>query len=333
MTITKSTLDDIFKVFETRFNAAQQAAVQPAFPNELTEGDIAITVQSGGAATVHAWLNQIKGMRQWVGPRVINALKAGVLTVTNDDYENTVGVSRNNIEDDSYGVFAPLIGAMGADSQLLWRRLAVAALQGNGLWADGNPFFCSGRQLGDAGSVITNAVAAALSKAAVESAIATMRAWKGAGGEPLEVAPDTLVVGPALESLAKLICEADLVANDAGTATQSNVSTARALKVRVSGRILGNGWFVTGRKGGIPAVAVQQRKAGILTRMDADSDEAVFMLNEYRYGTHARGASFLTMPFLAYAGGMSGVPAWAEKTDGSDTSNVEASDLGQHAEP
>ena len=247
-----------------------------------------------------------------MGERVLNNAKLGKLTVVNRDFENTIKVSRNEIEDDQYGVYAPLVGMMGADAENLWKKLAIEALLGNGEWADGNPFFCSGRVLGE--STFTNAVTTSFSKAAVESAIAAMRGWKLYGGEPGEIRPDVLLVGPSLEASAKLICEADLVSD--GTTTVSNVSPAKALKVRVSQSLVGdhaNEWYVLGDKNGVKAVGIQKRKLPVLTRKDHDEDTNVFMTNDFLYGVHARGEGFMTLPFLAYKGGAAAVAAWEEK--------------------
>lgn len=315
MNITAANLDALFKTYQTKFAEAQKNAQQRVTPNDLQPEDIAISFIAGGSATQHSWLNQLKGIHEWVGQRVIEQLKLGKLTVVNRDFENTVTVSRNEIEDDQYGVYAPLIGMMGADAENLWKKLALEALLGNGDWADGNKFFCSGRVLkeaeGDSAAVtITNGVTTAFSKAAVETAIAAMRGWKLGGGEPAEVRPDVLLVGPSLEGAAKQVCEADLVSD--GTATVSNVSTAKALKVRVSPLITGNNWFVLGDKNGVKAVGVQKRKLPQLTRMDKDTDQEAFMSNNFLYGVHARGEGFLTLPFLAYQGGMSSVPEWSD---------------------
>ena len=307
MNITAETLDALFKTFQTKFTEAQKAARSRVTPNDLLPEDIALAFTGAGSATQHSWLEQLHGIHEWVGERVLNNAKLGKLTVVNRDFENTVTVSRNEIEDDQYGVYAPLIGMMGADAENLWKKLAIEALTGNGEWADGNPFFCSGRVLGE--STFTNGVTTALSKAALETAIATMRGWKLYGGEPGEVRPDVLLVGPALESLAKQICEADLIA-DGGT-TVSNVSPARAVKVRVSQRLTGDEWYLCGDKNGVKAVGVQKRKLPELTRLDSPTDQEVFMSNNFLYGVHARGEAFMTLPFLCYKGGMSSVPAWA----------------------
>lgn len=312
MVINRANMDALFNTYNTAFSAAQQAAAVRATPNAFMISDVAIMISSTGAATVHAWLEQIKAMREWIDERVINNIKLGKLTVINRDFENTVAVDRNDIEDDQYGQFAPLIGAMGADADGLWDRLGIEALTINGNWADGNAFFCSDRIIGD--STITNAVTTALSLAAVEAGLVAMQSYTLYGGEPADVSSEYLVVGPSLEATAKAFCEALIVANTAGTAGISNVSPAMMLKVRVSRRLVGTHaakWYITGRKGGIPAIAVQKRKLPTLTRMDKNDDENVFMSKKFLYGTDARGESFLTMPFLAYAGGLSSVDAWA----------------------
>ena len=312
MKATAANLDALFKTFQTKFTEAQKTAQQRATPNDLLPEDIALAFMGSGSATQHSWLEQIKGIHEWIGERVLNNAKLGKLTVINRDFENTIKVSRNEIEDDQYGVYAPLIGMMGADAENLWKKLAIEAITGNGEWADGNPFFCSGRTLGD--STITNAVTTSFSKAALEAAIAAMRGWTLYGGEPGEVRPDVLLVGPTLEAAAKQICEADLVSD--GTTTVSNVSPAKALKVRVSQSLVGNRaneWYVFGDKNGVKAVGIQKRKLPELTRMDRDTDGNVFMRNDFLYGVHARGEGFMTLPFLAYKGGAAAVDAWEEK--------------------
>ena len=309
MNITAANLDALFKTFQTKFNDAQAAAQSRVTPNDLVPEDIAMSFVGSGSATQHSWLNQLKGIHEWVGQRAINARNLGKLTVVNRDFENTVTVSRNEIEDDQYGVYAPLIAMMGADAEGLWKKLALEAILGNGEWADGNPFFCSGRKLG--ASTITNAVATAFSKDALEAAIAAMRGWTLHGGEPGEVRPDVLLVGPTLEASAKQICEADLISDNG--ATVSNVSPAKAVKVRVSQKLVGdhaNEWYLLGDKNGVKAVGLQKRKLPELTRLDSPTDQEVFMSNNFLYGVHARGEGFLTLPFLAYKGGAASVASF-----------------------
>lgn len=318
MVINQANMDALFKTYSKRFSDAQAAQAARAYPNQLTAEDVAMLMPVSGSAVQHSWLDQIKGIHEWVGERVLNNIKLQALTVVNRSFENTVSVPRTSIEDDQYGMFAPLIGALGADAEQLWLKLAVASLVANGVWADGNPFFCAGRKLSDekGAAAMTNAVTTVLSKVAAEAALTAVRGFTLAGDEPADVVPELLVVGPSLEGAAKAIVEADVEANTGGTLAVSNVSPARMLKVRVDARLTGDHaakWFVTARKAGIPAVCVQQRKKPVLTRLDRDTDVNVFMRDQFLYGVDARGASFLTLPCLAYVGGLSSVPAWDKK--------------------
>lgn len=304
--ITKSLLDEIFRDFSAAFNKAYNSEPDPSDRETLRVEDIAMTFASSGSATDHTWLGQLPAMREWTGSRVIGDLDLGKITVVNRDFEDTVSLKRTAIEDDSYGAFANLLEALGLAARDLWRKLAVDALLANGDWADGKKFFASGRSIGDA--TITNGVTTAFSAAAVETAIATMRGWKLDGGRIANVRPKMLVVGPSNLSAARRVCNSELVATAAGTATESNPLRG-LLQYRVCDEIDGGAWYLLGEAGGVRAVAVQKRKEPKLTRKDRDEDDNVFMTNVNYYGADARGEGFLTLPFLAYAGGMSEVPS------------------------
>jgi len=308
MLITPSNMNALFKTFSTRFNDAQKAAAGRTGEFDALLEEVAMSMNVSGASTTHGWMEQIRSMREWVGPRVINNIKLGGLTVVNRPFENTIGVPVTALEDDEYGVFAPLIGMMGADGEALWKRLFIEALIGNGSWADGNPFFCSGRKLSDVSSTITNAVTTELSPAAFEAALKAIRKWKLFGGEPAEVTPTILLVGPDKEEAARLILKAALV-NDGNDVQVSNTLVDR-VKLRVDTRIDGNQWFVLAEKNGLQAFVIQKRKVAVLTRRDAATDSCVFDKGEAQYGTDARGEAFGALPFLAYAGGLQSVPAW-----------------------
>jgi len=310
MIANRASLDALFMVFRTAFNEAVAEANHRVTPNTMLVDDVAMTILSSGAATTHAWMGQVPSMREWIGDRLVQDIIGEKLVVTNDNYENTVGLSRNDIEDDQYQTFTHVVRALGGAAEAVWKQLAIKALLGNGTWADVNPFFCSGRKLSADSGTMTNASTAALSGAAVEAAIAAMLSWKLHGGREAGATPEVLLVGPSLLASAKQIVEAQIVAQ--GGAGVSNVSPAMMLSVRFTPLITNNQWYVLGNKFGIRPVAVQKRKPATLTRMDADTDEHVFTKNEVRYGADARGAGFLTMPFLAYAGGMASVPAWAD---------------------
>lgn len=311
--ITKEFLNDLFKTYSAAFNKAYNAAPDPSDKETLRVEDFAMLVQSAGAATDHTWLGQLPAMREWVGSRVLNDLDLGKITVVNREFEDTVHIKRTAIEDDNFGAFSNLVEALGIAARDLWRQLAIKAMLDNGVWADGKKFFASGRTIGegDNAATITNGVTTAFSASAVEAAIAAMRGWKLGGGRVAGVRPKLLVVGPQNLAAARRVCNSELVATAAGTATESNPLRG-LLQYRVCDEIDGGAWYLFGEVANIRAVAVQKRKEPTLVRKDRDEDDNVFMQGEYYYGADARGEGFLTLPFLAYAGGMAEVPSAAD---------------------
>ena len=80
---------------------------------------------------------------------------------------------------------------------------------------------------------------------------------------------------------------------------------ATTLSVAIAGK-----WLLMGEIAGIRGVCVQKRKEPILVAKNQPTDDNVFLDNEAYFGADARGEAFLTLPFLAYAGGLGSVAAW-----------------------
>jgi phage major head subunit gpT-like protein len=308
MVVNQANMAQLFKGFSARFNKGFNAPVDPQDKETMRLEDFAMTVPSTSGSTDHTWIGQLPAFRQWIGSRTVNQLDLGKITVVNEPWESTVKVPVPAIEDDSYGAFGELMEAMGVNARDLWRWLAVKALLANGNWADGNPFFCKDRVLAE-GCTVTNAVTTAFSAPALEAAIAAMRGRLLPGGRSANVLPKLLVVGPSNMAAARRIIHGELVANAAGTATESN-PLKDIVQLRCCNDLAGDHagkWYLFGEVAGIRAVAVQKRKEAKLTVRDSATDENVFMDNEVQYGADARGEGFLTLPFLAYAGGFGSV--------------------------
>ena len=82
-------------------------------------------------------------IREWVGDRVINAIKDYGYQVKNKTYESTIGIPREDIEDDRFGIFAPLFSEMGRSVALFPDELVFPLLT-NGFSSscyDGQNFF------------------------------------------------------------------------------------------------------------------------------------------------------------------------------------------------
>jgi len=74
---------------------------------------IATVVPSSTREEQYGWLGKSPNMREWIGDRVIESIKAHDYTIRNKDFELTQAVERNDIRDDNLGLYGPLFQQMG----------------------------------------------------------------------------------------------------------------------------------------------------------------------------------------------------------------------------
>lgn len=109
MKLTIETLRDLSTGFQAAYNEGvtqnQAASRWPLIAQEF---------KSTSSDETYGWLKDIPGVREWVGDRVIHKLSNDGFRLTNKDYESTIGVDTNTIEDDKYAIFGPRFRLMGA---------------------------------------------------------------------------------------------------------------------------------------------------------------------------------------------------------------------------
>lgn len=108
-------------------------AIRTAFNERLTGvettfGKIAMTVPSTTKTQEYPSLSMMSGMREWIGDRVINRLGIETFSITNRKFEKTIAISRDEIEDDQYGVYTPIASDLGQTAaelpdELVWEML------------------------------------------------------------------------------------------------------------------------------------------------------------------------------------------------------------------
>lgn len=108
--INRANLNAMFTGFNTAFNEAFGGA-------QSDWNQVAMEVPSSQAQEQYAWLGSTTRFREWIGDRVIQNLKAHDFTIKNKSFENTVGVDRDNIEDDTFGVYKPMFAQLGQDAK------------------------------------------------------------------------------------------------------------------------------------------------------------------------------------------------------------------------
>lgn len=128
------------KTLTTAFNGAFKTGFGGI---ESQYAKIAMDTTSTTSEEIYPWLGEFPRMREWVGDRVIQNLAAHSWTIKNKDFELTVEVDRNAIEDDRFGVYSPMFQEMGRETAEQPDKLVFGMLsQGfSSVCYDGQYFF------------------------------------------------------------------------------------------------------------------------------------------------------------------------------------------------
>jgi phage major head subunit gpT-like protein len=151
MEITAANLTALFTGFDVIF---QRGFERPPSYYER----IATVVKSTSRQTTYPWLGRTTKFREWLGSRVVQALETHAYTIANRNFEDTISIDRNDIEDDNYGVYEPIIEQLGWDTKvhpdvLLFTMIKNAVnTPGSVLGFDGQPFFSGSHPVGPMGA-------------------------------------------------------------------------------------------------------------------------------------------------------------------------------------
>ncbi|MBN8516227.1 Mu-like prophage major head subunit gpT family protein [Accumulibacter sp.] len=104
--VNRDSLNAMYNGFKTAYNDAF-AGVAPMW------GKVATLVPSTSKTENYGWLGQFPKLREWVGDRQVKGIAASGYQIINKKYEASIGVPRDDIEDDSYGILTPLFASMG----------------------------------------------------------------------------------------------------------------------------------------------------------------------------------------------------------------------------
>jgi phage major head subunit gpT-like protein len=293
MELRSSLLTAYFQSLDTLFNKAFQEA-SPQW------NQIAMQTNSTSEVSVYAWMEQLKGFREWVGPRVFESIKSNGYVLTNNAYEDSVLILRNKLEDDSYGIYTNMVqqlayaGAYHPDVQIF-------GLLENGFtntcW-DGKAFFAADHVIrtekDGVDYTFTNASTLVLNETSLTNARAALRKACQGGDTPfMGDLQFKLVVGPDLEDRAKKLLEADT--NEFGA-----YNTVKGIaSLLVNAQITGTKWFLLVVNNPIKPLIFQLRRS-METFVPQASDESVRETGYYKFMADYRGAFGYGLPQLAY---------------------------------
>lgn len=279
--VTSTALAAITTEFDTIFNDVYKEA-------EVLYPKLAMTVKSNTATSVHAWMERIKGVREWIGPRYLEDVSAVGYSLTNKTWENTLRIKKSDVEDDAVGLLLPAVQLLASTAKAHPDQLAVALLKDNTACYDGASFFAShtwgGRTVSNTDSLALDATNFSTVKARLRKQVGL----SGTNGEAKLISNPTftLVVSPDLEDTARTIVEAPF--NNFGGTNIQNAKAELIVLDDLSDGTYDNYWFMFVNNSPIKPLMFQERTGDELTSLTDPSDENVFMRREFVYGWERR---------------------------------------------
>jgi len=269
------------------------AAFVEAFNNAENPSDVMpfiMETQSNANLEDYGWLGQSPSMSEWVDERQLKSLNEFEYQIKNKDYEATLSVGRNAIEDDQLGNVRIRIADLARKARIHPRKVFFQTLEAGDtdLCYDGQPFFSASHSEGESGTQSNlytgTGTTLAQIKADVEGAEARMLQFKDDTGEPwnegeIEIG---VVCHPAQKQ--KFI--------ELNTLIQLNSSTngmrGRISQITYSSRLSDtNDYYVANISGGMKPIIMQNRQAARFESLEGNSDNG-FMRKIYHYGVDYR---------------------------------------------
>jgi phage major head subunit gpT-like protein len=160
MDISAAALDALFTGFKKNFQGGYDKYT-PSWDR------IATLVPSTTSKNTYPWLGDLPGLREWIGDRQIKKFGAHDYSIANKKFEQTVTVKKDVIDDDEFGIYAPMFTALG-EAAAIWPDELVYAMLRAGFTSncfDGQFFFDIDHPTyladGSAGPVVSNMQAGA----------------------------------------------------------------------------------------------------------------------------------------------------------------------------
>lgn len=295
MIVNASTLKAIFVNLKTTFNNAFDAA-----PNQWQ--DVAMVVPSTARSNDYKWLSGFPRMQKWIGDKAVKALSASGYSITNDDWEATVEVDRNDIEDDNLGIYAPQAQMAGFSAKQLPDEIVFDLV--NKAFStqcyDGQYFFdtdhpVNGQSVSNKGNKKLSAASLAAAKASYGAGRTAMKKFKDDEGRPLNITPNLLLVPPALEDEANTLMTVDRLEDG-----KANPYKNTAKVVVAPWLTSDDAWFLLDTTKPVKPFIYQERKKPVFVEQTDPQADNVFNRKKYKFGAEARAAGGYGFWQLAY---------------------------------
>lgn len=260
---------------------------------EPTWKQMVLEVNSTKAEEIYDWLGDTPMLREWIDNRQPSALAEFGFTAKNKDYEATLAVDRNVIDDDQYDQVKTRAKMMGENVAKDMEQIFTTFIEAGTTQVcyDGQYYFDTDHSEGDSGTQSNLLTSTALSAANAKVAISRMKSFKNDKGRKAGINPTHILVPPALEWTARSIFEPKAVdvSTDPTAAVLSGI-----LKVIVNPYLTEDGtpansaWYLLALGTAMKPFIFQNRKKPEFVALDKSDSPANFMSKTLYYGIDAR---------------------------------------------
>ena len=285
MIVNAGNLTNIFINLKTTFNKAFDSA-----PSVWEK--IAMLVPSGGSENQYNWLSYFPKMKKWLGDKNVKSLEAYKYTIVNDDFEATVEVDRNHIEDDNLGIYAPQAQMAGFSAKQLPDEIVMDLVNGafTNTCFDGQ-YFCdtdhavAGASVSNKGVAVLSCSTLAAAQASLGAARTAMKKFKNDEGQPLNVIPTILLVPPALEDVALVLKNNERLEDGKQNPYKGT------FELVVDSRMTSDtAWFLLDTSKPVKPFIYQERKKPVFVQQIDPQADDVFTRKKFKFGAEARAA-------------------------------------------
>lgn len=170
--ITPAVLGALFTGYKANFQKGLERAT-PQWPMVATE------VPSSTRSNTYAWLSKFPKFEEWIKERNLKKMAAKGYEIENKDYEASVAVPRNDIEDDLHGVYGMIFENMGEEARsfpdelvfnLLKAGFTTTCHDGQYFFDTDHPLFANADGSGEATTYSNMLVSEVVGENAVEAA-------------------------------------------------------------------------------------------------------------------------------------------------------------------
>lgn len=254
---------------------------------------VVLETRSDSAMEAYGWLGSLPALSEWKDTRQLYGMTPFDYTLANLNYEATIEVDRNALEDDQFGMIQHRVRQLAQRATDHMAKLVFDLLDGGeaALAYDGTAFFSDARTIGESAN-IDNLLSGSYSgdgdeiRAGIAAGVVAMRNFQDDRGMPMNLCPDTLVCSPTMEIPIKNA----LLPAVAGT-TRAEAEVVKRIIVRPEIDADSLDWYLLStEKMGLKPLILQVRKAPEFVAVDKPDAPNVFLKRLLYYGIDWRGA-------------------------------------------